>query len=159
MTSNESPQIGIEDTDLKEINSGLAKVLADTFTLYLKTHGYHWNVTGPHFRSLHLMFEEQYNALFAASDDLAERMRALGDTAPGSMAEMLELSSLKDHEPTDDALEMVRILQRDHESIAATIRPLSVAADEAGDGATADLYNARLDFHEESAWMLRAFAS
>ena len=159
MTNEHSPEIGLQDTDLKQINAGLAKVLADTFTLYLKTHGYHWNVTGPHFRSLHLMFEEQYNALFAASDDLAERMRALGDTAPGSMAEMLELSSLTDHEPTDDAMQMVRNLQRDHEAIAAAIRPLSEAADEAGDGATADLYNARLDFHEETAWMLRAFAS
>ena len=154
-----SPQIGIADGDLKEINAGLARVLADTFTLYVKTHGYHWNVTGPHFRSLHLMFEEQYNALFAATDDLAERMRALGDTAPGSMAEMLELSSLQDHEPTDDAMQMVRNLQRDHEAIAATIRPLSEAADEAGDGATADLYNGRMEFHEESAWMLRSFAS
>lgn len=157
--SEQTPQIGIDDADLKAINSGLAGVLADTFTLYLKTQGYHWNVTGPHFRSLHLMLEEQYVALFEAADDLAERMRALGEKAPGSMAEMIELASLKDHEPTDDALTMVRNLQRDHEAIAASIRPLSEAADEAGDGATADLYNARLDFHEETAWMLRAFAS
>ncbi|WP_297081462.1 Dps family protein [uncultured Demequina sp.] len=154
-----SPQIGIADGDLKEINAGLARVLADTFTLYLKTHGYHWNVTGPHFRSLHLMFEEQYTALFAATDDLAERMRALGDTAPGSMAEMIELSSLTDHEPTGDAIQMVRNLQRDHEAVAAAIRPLAEAADGAGDGATADLYNQRMEFHEESAWMLRSFAS
>lgn len=159
MPTEPSPKIGLTEEDLKSINSGLAQALADTFTLYVKTHGYHWNVKGPHFRSLHLMFEEQYNALFAATDDLAERMRALGVDAPGSMAEMLELSSLKDHEPTDDAITMVKNLQRDHEAMAAALRPLSEAADDAGDGATADLYNARLDFHEETAWMLRAFAS
>ncbi len=159
MATEHTPAIGIEEKDLKAINAGLAQTLADTFTLYLKTHGYHWNVTGPHFRSLHLMLEEQYQALFEASDDLAERMRALGEKAPGSMGEMLELTTLKDHEPTDDAMTMVKNLQRDHEAVAAAIRPLSEAADEAGDGATADLYNARLDFHEETAWMLRAFAS
>ncbi|MFW2513750.1 Dps family protein [Demequina sp. SO4-13] len=159
MATEPTPEIGINESDLKSINAGLGQALADTFTLYLKTQGYHWNVTGPHFRSLHLMLEEQYNALFLAADDLAERMRALGVKAPGSMAEMLELSTLKDHEPTDDAMTMVKNLQRDHEALAAAIRPLSVAADEAGDGATADLYNGRLDFHEETAWMLRSFAS
>ncbi|WP_143340410.1 Dps family protein [Demequina sp. NBRC 110057] len=159
MTSETTPAIGIDEKALKDINAGLAQTLADTFTLYLKTHGYHWNVTGPHFRSLHLMLEEQYQALFEATDDLAERMRALGDKAPGSMAEMLELATITDREPTDDAMQMVKNLQRDHEAIASTIRPLSEAADEAGDGATADLYNARLDFHEQTAWMLRSFAS
>lgn len=159
MTDSATPAIGIDEAHLKEINAGLARTLADTFTLYLKTHGYHWNVTGPHFRSLHLMLEEQYTALFEASDELAERMRALGDVAPGSMAEMLELTSLKDHEPAEDAMTMVKNLQRDHEKVAELIRPLSEAADEAGDGATADLYNARLAFHEETAWMLRSFAS
>src|SRR5690554_7938269 len=159
MSDESTPAIGLDEPDLKSINSGLAKVLADTFTLYLKTHGYHWNVVGPHFRSLHLMFEEQYNALFLAADELAERMRALGVEAPGSMNEMLELASLKDHEPTDDAMKMARNLQRDHEKLAKLIRPLSDAADEAGDGATADLYNARLMFHEETAWMLRSFVA
>lgn len=159
MSNESTPAIGIEETDLKAITTGLAKVLSDTFVLYLKTHGYHWNVTGPHFRSLHLMLEEQYNALFLAADELAERMRALGVVAPGSLGEMLELTTLKDHEPTDDALTMVRNLQRDHEALASAIRPLAVAADDAGDGATADLYNARLAFHEETAWMLRSFAS
>lgn len=159
MSDESTPALGIDESDLKAINTGLAKVLADTFTLYVKTHGYHWNVVGPHFRSLHVMFEEQYNALFLATDELAERMRALGVEAPGSMSEMLELASLKDHEPTDDAMTMARHLQRDHEALAATIRPLGEAADEAGDGATADLYNARMAFHEESAWMLRSFVS
>ncbi len=159
MTTETTPAIGLEESDLKGINTGLAKVLADTFVLYLKSHGYHWNVVGPHFRSLHNMFEEHYTALFEATDELAERMRALGALAPGSMGEMLELASLKDHEPTDDAMTMVRNLQRDHEAIATTIRPLAEAAEEAGDGATADLYNARLSWHEEAAWMLRSFAS
>ena len=159
MSDESTPALGIEESDLKAINTGLAKVLADTFTLYVKTHGYHWNVVGPHFRSLHLMFEEQYNALFLATDELAERMRALGVEAPGSMSEMLELASLKDHEPTDDAMKMARNLKRDHEKMAKLIRPLGEAADEAGDGATADLYNARMMFHEECAWMLRSFVS
>lgn len=159
MSAESTPAIGIDEPDLKAINAGLAKVLADTFTLYLKTHGYHWNVVGSHFRSLHMMFEEQYNAMFLAADELAERLRALGVEAPGSMSEMLELASLTDREPTDDAMTMVRNLQRDHEALAASIRPLGVAADEAGDGATADLYNARMAFHEETAWMLRSFAS
>lgn len=159
MSDESTPAIGIEEPDLKVINTGLAKVLADTFTLYLKTHGYHWNVVGPHFRSLHVMFEEQYNAMFLAADELAERMRALGVEAPGSMSEMLELATLTDREPTDDAMTMVRNLQRDHEALAASIRPLGAAADEAGDGATADLYNARMAFHEEAAWMLRSYAS
>lgn len=159
MATESTPKIGIKEEDLKSINAGLGQALADTFTLYLKTQGYHWNVTGPHFRSLHLMLEEQYNALFIAADDLAERMRALGVKAPGSMAEMLELSTLKDHEPAADAMKMVKNLQRDHEALAAAIRPLAEEADEAGDVATADLYGARLDFHEETAWMLRSFAS
>ncbi|WP_062069189.1 Dps family protein [Demequina sediminicola] len=159
MTAETTPALGIDEAHLKEINAGLARTTADTFALYVKTHGYHWNVTGPHFRSLHLMLEEQYNALFLAVDELAERMRSLGEMAPGSMAEMLELTNLKDHEPTDDAMTMVKNLQRDHEKVASLIRPLSEAADEAGDGATADLYNARLAFHEETAWMLRSFAS
>lgn len=159
MTDESTPALGIEESDLKAINTGLAKVLADTFTLYVKTHGYHWNVVGANFRSLHEMFEEQYNALFLAIDEIAERMRALGVEAPGSMSEMLELATLTDREPTEDAITMVRNLQRDHEAMAASIRPLSEAADEAGDGATADLYNARMSFHEESAWMLRAYAT
>lgn len=159
MSDESTPALGIEESDLKAINTGLARVLADTFTLYLKTHGYHWNVVGPHFRSLHVMFEEQYNAMFLATDELAERMRALGVEAPGSLSEMLELASLSDREPTDDAMTMVRNLQRDHEALAAAIRPLAVAADEAGDGATADLYNARMSFHEEAAWMLRSYAA
>ncbi len=159
MMTEQSPEIGIKDSDLKEINSGLAQVLADTFTLYAKTHGYHWNVTGPHFRSLHLMFEEQYNELFQAVDVLAERLRALGDTAPGSLAEFVELATIQDREPTEDAMEMVNNLRRDHETVARLIRPLVEVAEDAGDGATADLFNARLDAHEQAAWMLRSFAA
>lgn len=159
MPQDQAPEIGIESGDLKEINAGLARVLADTFTLYVKTHGYHWNVTGPHFRSLHELFEEQYTALFEAVDGLAERMRALGDTAPGSLAEFVELAGIQDREPTQDAMEMVSNLRRDHEAVARQIRTLVETAERAGDGATADLLNARLDAHEEAAWMLRSLAA
>lgn len=156
MTSQNTPQLGIEDTDVKSITSGLAGVLADTFTLYVKTHGYHWNVTGPHFRSLHELFEEQYTELFEAIDVLAERLRALGDVAPGSLAEFNELASLKDRESTDEASVMVANLLSDHETLVRSIRPVVEVAEEAGDGATADLLNARLAAHEQTAWMLRS---
>ncbi|WP_062287685.1 Dps family protein [Demequina phytophila] len=158
-TTESSPKIGIKADDLKAINAGLAQVVSDTFTLYVKTHGYHWNVTGPHFRSLHLMFEEQYQELWAAVDVLAERMRALGSGAPGSFAEFLEHASLTDNERTTDAMTMVENLARDHETLARLVRPLVEVAEDAGDGATADLFNARLAAHEQAAWMLRSFAA
>lgn len=155
-TTETSPNIGITDTDLKAVNAALGTVLSDTFTLYLKTHGYHWNVTGPHFRSLHLTFEEQYTELWQAADVLAERMRALGATAPGSYAEFLELATIKDHVSTEDPEQMVKNLLKDHETIAKSIRPLVDVAEEAKDTATADLFNARLAAHENAAWMLRS---
>lgn len=158
-TTESSPKIGISSEDLSAINAGLAQVLSDTFTLYLKTHGYHWNVTGPHFRSLHLLFEEQYQELWEAADVLAERMRALGSGAPGSYAEFIEHSSITDNERTSDAMTMVANLGRDHETLARLIRPLVEVAEEAGDGATADLFNDRLKVHEDAAWMLRSFAA
>ncbi|BDZ61639.1 metalloregulation DNA-binding stress protein [Demequina sediminis] len=158
-TTESNPKIGIKAEDLKAINAGLAQVLSDTFTLYLKSHGYHWNVTGPHFRSLHLLFEEQYQELWAAADVLAERMRALGSGAPGSYAEFLEHASIKDNERTADAMTMVENLARDHETLARLVRPLVEVAEDAGDGATADLLNARLAAHEQAAWMLRSFAA
>ncbi|WP_062381299.1 Dps family protein [Demequina pelophila] len=157
-TTATQPRIGIKSEDLTAINAGLAQVLSDTFTLYLKTHGYHWNVTGPHFRSLHLMFEEQYTELWKAADVLAERMRALGAPAPGSYAEFTEHTSIKDNDRTADAMTMVENLRRDHETVARLVRPLVEVAEEAGDGATADLFNARLAAHEDAAWMLRSFA-
>ncbi len=158
-TNEKAPEIGIKQADLTEITSGLGQILADTFLLYAKTHGYHWNVTGPHFRSLHLMFEEQYQQLFAAADELAERMRALGAGAPGSLTEFLELATIKDNVPETDAMAMVRNLAADHETVARLIRPLVEVAEDAGDGATADLFNARLAAHEQTAWMLRSFAA
>jgi len=157
-TKNDTtPNLGISETDLKSLNAALAKVLADTFTLFVKTQGYHWNVTGPHFRSLHLLLEEQYNELHGAADLLAERMRALGATAPGSFAEFTELASIKDHVPTDDAMTMVRNLVADNEELSRTLRPLVDTAEDANDGATADLFNARLAAHEKAAWMLRSY--
>lgn len=158
-TTESSPKIGIKAEDLKAINAGLSQVLSDTFTLYVKTHGYHWNVTGPYFRSLHLLFEEQYQELWAAVDVLAERMRALASGAPGSMAEFLEHASITDDERTTDAMTMVENLARDHETLARLVRPLVEVAEDAGDGATADLFNARLAAHEQAAWMLRSVAA
>ncbi|WNM23616.1 DNA starvation/stationary phase protection protein [Demequina capsici] len=158
-TTENSPSIGLRAEDLRAINQGLTQVLSDTFTLFVKTQGYHWNVTGPHFRTLHLMFEEQYEELRAAADEIAERMRALGSGAPGSFAEFLDHATIKDNEPKTDAMDMVVALLADHETIARLVRPLVDVAEEAGDGATADLLNARLAAHEKAAWMLRTFAA
>ncbi|WP_084127579.1 Dps family protein [Demequina sp. NBRC 110054] len=158
-TTESSPSIGIRAEDLRAINHGLAQVLSDTFTLYVKTQGYHWNVTGPHFRALHLMFEEQYIELRDSADDIAERMRALGSGAPGSLSEFLDHATITDNEPKTDAMAMVMTLAADHETIARLIRPLVDVAEDAGDGATADLLNARLAAHEKTAWMLRSFAA
>lgn len=152
-----TPKIGIKAADLTAINAGLGEILSDTFTLYVKTQGYHWNVTGPHFRSLHLLFEEQYIDLRDAADVLAERMRALGAPAPGSFSEFGELASVKDHESAADAMDMVAHLAADNETVARRVRPLVTVAEEAEDGASADLFNARLAAHENAAWMLRSF--
>ena len=154
--SDRTLNIGIKETDLKAVNSALAHVVSDTFTLFVKTQGYHWNVTGPHFRSLHLALEEQYIELHDAADLLAERMRALGALAPGSFAEFTELATIKDHVPTEDAMEMVSNLVEDNETMARLIRPLVDVAEDAKDTATADLLNARLAAHEKAAWMLRS---
>ena len=154
--SDRTLNIGIKETDLKAVNSALAHVVSDTFTLFVKTQGYHWNVTGPHFRSLHLALEEQYIELHDAADLLAERMRALGALAPGSFAEFTELATIKDHEPTEDAMKMISNLVEDNETMARLIRPLVEVAEDASDTATADLFNARLAAHEKAAWMLRS---
>lgn len=151
-----TPQIGIKQADLKAINAGLAQAVAETFTLYVKTQGYHWNVEGATFHSLHEMFEEQYLELRDAADLIAERMRALGAFAPGSFTEFQALATIKDHEKASDATDMVRILAEDHETVTRALRPLVDVADEAGDSATADLLTARLAAHEKHAWMLRA---
>lgn len=150
---------GIPEQARKDITHGLAGLLADTYTLYLKTHGYHWNVTGPMFRSLHLMFEEQYLEMWNAVDVIAERIRALGEFAPGSYGELGSLASIADTQDVPEAIEMVRRLAEGHEAVARTARALVEVAEEANDVATADLATQRVDIHEKTAWMLRATAS
>lgn len=150
---------GIAESARKEIAEGLARLLADTYTLYTKTQGYHWNVTGSMFRSLHLMFEEQYVELRDAVDEVAERIRALGYPAPGSFAMMAGLTSIPDDKGTTEALEMVRQLAEGHESVIRTARDLLEAAEAGGDVATEDLATQRIQVHEKTAWMLRATAS
>ncbi len=134
----------------------LARLLADTYTLYLKTHGYHWNVTGPHFRSLHLMFEEQYLELRDAVDEIAERIRALGSMAPGSYRELSHLASVVDAEGAPDAMEMVRRLIEGHEVLLRTAAAVARAAEAASDPVSLDLAGRRMAIHEKTLWMLRA---
>ena len=149
--------IGISEKDRAAIAAGLAKLLADTYTLYLTTHNFHWNVTGPMFNTLHAMFMAQYTELWTAVDPVAERIRSLGHPAPGSYAQFGKLSSLKDA-PTEPpkAMEMVRILMQGHEAVARTARSVFPLADKAGDEPTADLLTQRLTVHEQTAWMLRS---
>jgi len=156
--SSKSPiNIGIGDKDRAAITQGLSKLLADTYTLYLTTHNFHWNVTGPMFNTLHTMFMAQYTELWNAVDPVAERIRALGHFAPGSYAQFAELSSLPDVPVTPPkALAMVRILAEGHEAVARTARSIFPVADKADDQPTADLLTQRLDIHEKTAWMLRA---
>jgi starvation-inducible DNA-binding protein len=136
----------------------LARLLADTYTLYLKTHGYHWNVTGPRFPSLHVLFEEQYIEMRDAVDEIAERIRALGVMAPGSYRQLGRLTSIEEDEGVPGALEMVRHLADDHETVATTAQAALRAAEEAGDAATVDLATRRITVHEKARWMLRATA-
>ena len=149
--------IGISDEHRAAIAQGLSRLLADTYTLYLTTHNFHWNVTGPMFNTLHQMFMTQYTELWAAVDPVAERIRSLGHPAPGSYAQFAPLTSLPGVPPTPPkALEMVRILVQGHEAVARTARSLFPEAEQAGDEPTADLLTQRLTIHEQSAWMLRS---
>jgi starvation-inducible DNA-binding protein len=149
--------IGISDKDRAAIVQGLSRLLADTYTLYLTTHNFHWNVTGPMFNSLHDMFMVQYTELWNAVDPIAERIRALGHVAPGSYAQFGALSSLPDAPTTPPkALEMVRILAQGHEAVARTARSLFPLVDKASDEPTADVLVQRLTVHEQTAWMLRS---
>jgi starvation-inducible DNA-binding protein len=156
-TSVPAINIGIGEADRGAIAQGLSRLLADTYTLYLTTHNFHWNVTGPMFSTLHAMFMEQYTQLWAAIDPIAERIRALGHFAPGSYAAFGKLTVMPDvpAEPPR-AMEMVRILVQGHETVARTARELVPTADQAGDEPTLDLLTQRLDFHEKTAWMLRS---
>jgi starvation-inducible DNA-binding protein len=148
--------IGIGDKDRAKIADGLSRLLADTFSLYLKTHNFHWNVEGPMFNTLHLMFMEQYTELWNALDAIAERIRALGYPAPGTAAEFARLASIDETPGVPDAMTMVRLLVAGHEAVARTARKGFPAADKAGDESTADLLTQRLQVHEKTAWMLRS---
>jgi starvation-inducible DNA-binding protein len=149
--------IGIGEKDRAAIAAGLSKLLADTYTLYLTTHNFHWNVTGPMFNTLHAMFMTQYTELWNAVDPIAERIRSLGHAAPGSYAQFSKLSSIADAPASPPkAMEMVRILCEGHEAVARTARKVFAAAEKANDQPTADLLTQRLDIHEKTAWMLRS---
>ncbi|MDO4435216.1 MAG: Dps family protein [Cardiobacteriaceae bacterium] len=157
MSSNVNKiNIGLSDEQRQAIAYGLSKVLADTYTLYLKTHNYHWNVKGPMFRTLHLMFEEQYNELALAVDLVAERIRALDYLAPGSYSEFAALTSIKEGVGATDAKSMIRELVEGQEAVARTCRELFPVVDEANDQPTADLLTVRMQTHEKTAWMLRS---
>lgn len=150
---------GIADADRRDVADSLSRLLADTYTLYLKTHGYHWNVAGPMFRSLHLMFEDEYLELRDAVDLIAERILALGFPAPASYSEMSKLSSVDDEAGAPEAMEMVRSLVVGNEVVIRTARDAVVVAEKAGDVATVDMATQRIEIHEKTAWMLRATAS
>ena len=151
--------IGIGATDRKAISQALAAYQADAFTLYLKTHNFHWNISGPMFNSLHVMFEGQYTEQWTALDEIAERMRALGYNAPGSYPEFIKLGSIKEEPGLADAAdwrEMVRQLVVGNEAVCRTARKALKTADDAGDDPTVDLMTQRLQTHEKYAWMLRS---
>ena len=148
--------IGINEVDRKAITEGLSRLLADTYTLYLKTHNYHWNVTGPMFQTLHLMFETQYNELALAVDLIAERIRSLGAPAPGSYSAFTQLSSVTEDSDQPIATEMIHRLMRDQETVARTARSIFAVVEQAHDEPTADLLTQRLQIHEKTAWMLRS---
>ena len=148
--------IGIDAEQRTRIAKGLSRLLADSYSLYLKTHNYHWNVTGPQFNSLHLMFETQYTELATAVDEIAERIRSLGVRAPGSYSEFAELTSIAEGSGEESAEEMTRQLVLGQESVARTAREAFGAAEQANDQSTADLLTQRMQIHEKNAWMLRS---
>lgn len=148
--------IGIQEQDRIEIANGLAHLLADSYTLYLQAHNFHWNVTGPQFRELHLMFEEHYTELATAVDDIAERIRTLGEVAPGSYKAFSKLSSFSEVEGVPEAKEMLKILVRSHEQVIKTSRSVLILAQDGNDESTASLVSDRMREHEKTAWMLRS---
>lgn len=148
--------IGIEEKERANIAEGLSRLLADTYTLYLQTHNFHWNVTGPMFQTLHLMFETQYTELALAVDLIAERIRALGFPAPGTYAEFGQISSIKEESGVPSAEKMIEILVQGQEAIVRTARSIFDVADAAHDEPTADLLTQRMQIHEKTAWMLRS---
>lgn len=153
---NMAIDIGISEEDRKSIVDGLSRLLSDTYVLYLKTHNFHWNVTGPMFRTLHLMFEEQYNELALAVDSIAERIRALGFPAPGAYSIYARLSSIKEEEGVPSAEEMIQQLVAGQEAVTRTARGIFPLLDKVSDEPTADLLTQRMQVHEKTAWMLRS---
>lgn len=148
---------GINENKREEIAKGLSGLLAETYTLYLKTHKYHWNVTGPMFQSLHTMFETQYTEMALAVDEIAERIRVLGVKAPGSYSEFTELSQVKEDPATNrTANEMIHNLLTDHEQVVRTAKSILTTLEDANDEGTNSLLGARIEFHEKTAWMLRS---
>jgi starvation-inducible DNA-binding protein len=148
--------IGINEKQRAEIANGLSRLLADSYSLYLKTHNYHWNVTGPQFNSLHEMFESQYIELAPAVDEIAERIRSLGVRAPGSYSEFDKLTSIAEGSGEESAEEMIRQLVLGQEAVARTAREAFTAAEDGNDQSTADLLTQRMQVHEKNAWMLRS---
>lgn len=151
--------IGIPEKKRLKIAEGLSRLLADTYTLYLKTHNFHWNVTGPMFNTLHTMFEAEYNELALAVDQIAERIRSLGVYAPGSYKQFLALTSLEEEIDVPSAEEMVLQLVKGHEAVARTARSIFPVAEDGCDESTTDLLTQRLQVHEKTAWMLRSLLS
>lgn len=156
MSNAMSIDIGMSAADREAIAGGLAKLLADSYTLYLKTHNYHWNVTGPMFNTLHLMFETQYTELAEAVDLIAERIRALGHPAPGTYKAYAALTEIPEEEDTPDAEEMIRRLMVGQETVVRTARSVFPLVDKANDEPSADLLTQRMQIHEKNAWMLRS---
>ena len=148
--------IGINESDRQQIANGLAKLLADSYTLYLKTHNFHWNVTGPMFTTLHTLFETHYTELAIAVDEIAERIRALGFPAPGSYQQFAELSSIEEETTVPSADNMIRQLIKGQETIIQTARDVFPAVEKANDEPSADLLTQRMQIHEKNAWMLRS---
>lgn len=148
--------IGIDEKSRGEIAEGLSRLLADTYSLYLKTHNFHWNVTGPMFQTLHLLFEQQYTELATAVDLIAERIRALGFPAPGTYTEFARLSSIEETTGVPKAEEMIRLLVAGQESVVRTARSVFPLVDKVNDEPTADLLTQRMQIHEKNAWMLRS---
>lgn len=148
--------IGINQSNRQAIAHGLSRLLADSYILFLKTHNYHWNVTGPMFQALHTMFEEQYTELFTAVDDIAERIRSLGEKAPGSFQAFSQISQISEEQGSPDAQQMIQNLILGQEAVIKTAREIIPIADEANDEPTLDLLTQRMQVHEKTAWMLRS---
>ena len=155
-TDASSIHIGISATDRAQVATGLSHLLADTYSLYLQTHNFHWNVEGPMFNTLHLMFETQYNELWQAVDVIAERIRSLGFHAPGTYGELTKLTSIDEVQGVPEAMDMVSYLVKGHEAVTRTARIAFQASDKAGDESSSDMLTQRLQIHEKTAWMLRS---